>query len=84
VADRLRPMTRRSLEFQIEEIEAVELGSVAAPALVGVGENDEADFRAIAERLVRELPDAELVVIPSDARAREAFPGAESQALGVP
>jgi 3-oxoadipate enol-lactonase len=66
-AERLRPMTRRSLEFEIDEIEAVDVASVQAPALVGVGEHDKADFRAIAERLARELPQAELVVIPGAA-----------------
>ena len=30
---------------------------------MAVGEHDKADFHAIAERLVRELPDAELAVI---------------------
>jgi 3-oxoadipate enol-lactonase len=64
VADRLRPMTRRSLEFDVEEIEAVDLRAVRARALVAVGEHDKSDFRAIAERLARELPNAELAVIP--------------------
>ena len=35
-----------------------DLGAVRAPTLVAVGEHDKADFRAIAERLARELPDA--------------------------
>jgi 3-oxoadipate enol-lactonase len=64
VADTLRPMTRRSLEFEIEEIEDVDLGAVSARTLVAVGEHDKSDLRAIAERLARELPDAELAVIP--------------------
>jgi 3-oxoadipate enol-lactonase len=64
VADRLRPMTRRSLEFDIEEIEHVDLAAVRTRTLVIVGENDIPDFRAIAERLAQELPDAELAVIP--------------------
>jgi 3-oxoadipate enol-lactonase len=59
-----RGMVRRSLDFEIDEIETVELASVSAPALVGVGEDDKPDFRAIAERLARELPNAELAVIP--------------------
>ena len=34
-----------------------------ARTLVAVGEHDKADFHRIAERLVRELPNAELAVI---------------------
>ena len=64
IADRLRPMTRWSLEFEIDEIEHVDLSAVRAPALVAVGEHDKADFHAIAERLARDLPEAELVTIP--------------------
>jgi 3-oxoadipate enol-lactonase len=63
VADRLRPMTRWSLELEIEEIEQVDLSAVRARTLVAVGEHDKADFRAIAERLARELPNAELATI---------------------
>ena len=63
-------MTRRSLEFEVGEIDAVDLESVRAPALVGVGELDKPDFRAIAERLARELPDAELAVIRGRAICR--------------
>jgi 3-oxoadipate enol-lactonase len=63
LADRLRPMTRRSLELKIEEIEEVDLGAVRARTLVAVGEHDKADFHAIADRLVRELPDAGHAVI---------------------
>jgi 3-oxoadipate enol-lactonase len=78
VADTLRPMTRRSLEFEVEEIEGVELGAVSARTLVAVGEHDKSDFRAIAERLARELQDARLEVIagaghlPSMERPKEA------------
>jgi 3-oxoadipate enol-lactonase len=63
VADRLRPMTRWSLELEIDEIEEVDLGAVRARTLVLVGEHDKADFRAIAERLAREIGGAEAVVI---------------------
>jgi pimeloyl-ACP methyl ester carboxylesterase len=58
-----REVVRRSLEFDVPEIEAVDLGSVRMPTLVVVGERDKPDFRAIAERLAEELPNAELVVI---------------------
>jgi 3-oxoadipate enol-lactonase len=64
LADRLRPMARRAVEFDVPEIESVDLSAVRAPTLVGVGEHDKPDFRAIADRLARELPDAELAVIP--------------------
>jgi 3-oxoadipate enol-lactonase len=63
VADRLRPMTRWSLELEMDEIEEVDLSAVRARTLVAVGELDKADFHAIADRLVRELPEAEQSVI---------------------
>jgi pimeloyl-ACP methyl ester carboxylesterase len=69
VADRVRPMQRRSLELQIasaaedEEVERIDLGAIRCPALVLVGADDKRDFRAIAERLASEIADAELVVI---------------------
>jgi 3-oxoadipate enol-lactonase len=63
LADRLRPMTRRSVEFDVPEIDSVDLSAVSAPTLVGVGEHDKPDFRAVAERLARELPNAEFAVI---------------------
>jgi 3-oxoadipate enol-lactonase len=63
MADRLRPMTRWSLELEVDEIEQVDLSAVRARTLVAVGEHDKPDFRAIAERLARELPNAELAVI---------------------
>jgi len=64
VADRLRPMTRRAVELEIDEIEELDLSAVRARTLVAVGEHDKADFHAIADRLVRELADAEHAVIP--------------------
>jgi 3-oxoadipate enol-lactonase len=64
LADRLRPMARRSVEFDVPEIADVDLTAVRMPVQVLVGERDKPDFRAIAERLARELPDAEHTVIP--------------------
>ena len=64
MADRLRPMARWAVELDIGEIEEVDLSAVSAPTLVAVGEQDKADFHAIADRLVRELPNAEHAVIP--------------------
>jgi 3-oxoadipate enol-lactonase len=64
IGERLRPMARHALEMDVREVGPVDLGAVPAPALVAVGENDKRDFREIAERLARELPSAELAVIP--------------------
>ena len=69
VADRVRPMQRRSFELQVssaaEELwpERIDLGAIRARTLVVVGEDDKADFRAIAARLADEIPDAELVTM---------------------
>jgi 3-oxoadipate enol-lactonase len=60
---RLRPMVRRSLELDVREVDGVDLSAVRAPALVIVGEHDNADFREMGERLARELPDAEFAVV---------------------
>jgi 3-oxoadipate enol-lactonase len=64
MADRLRPMARWAAELDIDGIEEVDLSAVSAPTLVAVGEKDKADFHAIADRLVRDLPNAEHAVIP--------------------
>ena len=63
VAGRVRPMARASLEYENAELPNPDLSAVTAPTLVAVGEHDKPDFIAIAERLARELPDAELAVI---------------------
>jgi 3-oxoadipate enol-lactonase len=96
LADRLRPMTRRSVEFDVPEIEAVDLAAVRMPALVLVGEHDKPDFHAIAERLARELPNADLEVIPgaghlpsmespeATLRLVKSFLEPKSQTLGSP
>ena len=70
VADRVQPMQRRSFELQVSsaaepiEPELIDLGAIRARTLVVVGEEDKADFRAIAARLAEEIPDAELVTMP--------------------
>ena len=64
IADRLRPMARWAVELEMDEIEEVDLSAVSARTLVAVGEQDKADFHAIADRLVRELPNAEHAVVP--------------------
>jgi 3-oxoadipate enol-lactonase len=64
VADRVRPMVAGALEWEGEGPETIDLSAVRAPTLVAVGEHDKADFHAIAERLAREIPGAELAVIP--------------------
>jgi 3-oxoadipate enol-lactonase len=64
LADRVRPMVAGALEWEGEGPEAIDLSAVRAPTLVAVGEHDKSDFHAIAERLAREIPDAELTVIP--------------------
>ena len=63
IPGRLRPMVRRSLEFDVRAVEEVDLSAVRAPTLVIVGENDKPDFHVMAERLARELPNAEFAVI---------------------
>jgi 3-oxoadipate enol-lactonase len=69
LGDVIAPMQRRSFELQVasqaEERapEAIDLEAVRAPTLVVVGELDKADFHEIADRLVREIPEAEPAVI---------------------
>jgi 3-oxoadipate enol-lactonase len=70
VAERVRPMQRRSFELQVSSAaepvdpERIELGAIRARTLVVVGEHDKADFKAIAARLAEEIPDAQLVTMP--------------------
>jgi pimeloyl-ACP methyl ester carboxylesterase len=63
IPGRLRAMVRRSLELDIREVDGVDLSAVRAPALVIVGEHDNADFREMGERLASELPNAEFAVV---------------------
>jgi 3-oxoadipate enol-lactonase len=67
--DRVIAMQERAFELQlgseaeIDEPDSIELSKITARTLVGVGELDKSDFHAIAERLAREIPNAESVVI---------------------
>jgi len=69
--DEVRPQQRRALELQTahEEQELIwpemaELSSLEVPTLVIVGENDKADFGAIAQHLAEGIPDADLAIVP--------------------
>jgi 3-oxoadipate enol-lactonase len=75
VRARVAEMQRRAFELQAVEpdeellVEDVtqRLGGIAAPTLVLVGEEDQPDIRAIAERLAREIADARLETIADTA-----------------
>jgi pimeloyl-ACP methyl ester carboxylesterase len=51
-------------EAEGQEPESIDLTAITARTLVGVGELDKRDFHEIAERLAREIPQTESVVIP--------------------
>jgi len=51
-------------EAEGEEPESIDLTAITARTLVGVGELDKRDFHEIAERLAREIPQTESVVVP--------------------
>jgi 3-oxoadipate enol-lactonase len=68
--DEVRVQQLRAFELQSahEEPELLwpemaPLSSLRMPTLVIVGENDKADFRAIAQHLAEEIPDADLAVV---------------------
>jgi 3-oxoadipate enol-lactonase len=80
VHDALRPMQRRAYELQLvagePEVrwpEPKPLSSLRPPALVILGERDSSDFRAIAERIAREAPNARLELV----RGARHFPSLE-------
>lgn len=69
--DEVRPQQRRALELQTahEEPEVLwpemgALSSLLVPTLVIVGEDDKADFLAIAQHLAEGIPDADLAIVP--------------------
>src|SRR5262249_59922999 len=68
--DFVRPMARRALELDQAQPDAEPvwpeprpLSTLTMPTLVVVGENDVADFRAIARHLADEIPGARLVEV---------------------
>jgi 3-oxoadipate enol-lactonase len=69
--DEVRPQQRLALELQSAHEEPdvlwpelTPLSSLQIPTLVIVGEADKADFRAIAQHLAEEIPDADLAIVP--------------------
>jgi 3-oxoadipate enol-lactonase len=69
--DEVRPQQRLALELQTAHAESEtiwpefgSLSSLQVPTLVIVGENDKADFRAIAQHLAEGIPDADLAIVP--------------------
>ena len=69
--DEVRPQQRQALELQTEHEEPevlwpdmAPLSTLRIPTLVVVGEDDKADFLAIAQHLAEEIPDADLVIVP--------------------
>ena len=69
--DEVRPQQRLAFELQTEHEEPEvlwpelpPLSSLTVPTLVIVGELDKGDFRAIAQHLAEEIPDADLAVVP--------------------
>jgi 3-oxoadipate enol-lactonase len=67
--DRVIEMQERAFQLEAEseaegeEPESVDLAAITARTLVGVGELDKRDFHEIAQRLAREIPQTESVVI---------------------
>ena len=78
VRESVRRMQRRAHELQLPAWEDAEeellvsdlarrLATVRPPTLVAVGDEDVSDFRQIATQLAREIPSAQLAVIPDAA-----------------
>jgi pimeloyl-ACP methyl ester carboxylesterase len=68
--EEVRPQQRRAIELQsaheepeVQWPDMAPLESLAVPTLVVVGDEDKADFRAIAKHLAEHIPDAELAVV---------------------
>ena len=96
IADRVRPMVAPALQREEVELPDPEPARIRTPTLVAVGEHDKPDFHAIAKRLARELPNADLEVIPgaghlpsmenpeATLRLVKSFLEPKSQTLGSP
>jgi 3-oxoadipate enol-lactonase len=67
--ERVIAMQERAFQLEAEseaegvEPDTIDLTAITARTLVGVGELDKPDFHAIAERLARDIPNTESVVI---------------------
>jgi 3-oxoadipate enol-lactonase len=68
--EEVRPQQRRAIELQsaheepeVQWPDMAPLETLAIPTLVVIGEEDKADFRAIAKHLVEHIPGAELAVV---------------------
>jgi 3-oxoadipate enol-lactonase len=68
--DEVRPQQRRALELQTAHPEPEliwpelsPLAELTVPTLVVVGDDDKADFQAVARHLAEQIPKAELVVV---------------------
>jgi pimeloyl-ACP methyl ester carboxylesterase len=56
-------MVAATFAWEEMDLPPFQLSDVRAPTLVAVGEHDKPDFLAIADRLAREIPNAEFAVI---------------------
>ena len=91
--DEVRPQQRRAIELQsaheepeVTWPELAPLETLAIPTLVVVGDDDKADFRAIAQHLAEHVPGSELAVVARRRPSRRRRPAgrAERAAAFVP
>jgi len=89
---RVGEMQRQAYELQRDWVDedllvpdlAQRVGEIAVPTLVLVGEGDQPDMQAIAERLAREIPGARLETIPATAHVPSMERPREFDALVLP
>ena len=84
--DEVRPQQRRAIELQsaheepeVTWPEPAPLETLAIPTLVVVGDDDKADFRAIAKHLVEHVPGSELAVVAGRRPSRRRRPAGRAQ-----